>query len=357
MPDAVTLAVDPHLLCLPNPCRSGEQIEAFVLALLGWSSLLRRPDARVLVGDAARMALVDDGEYPQQHRLRQLLHDHSCDVADPETICRITQNLLDRTPSFEDFYGVSAMLVDDAKTRVVPDHLTRRLRERTRAALVEMLVMVSVEQTVGCGTTAGHTIIASSFEESHPTSDPADVECTTELHDWQWASRPRHAIPPLPVTIECRIPLAYSHDALLSQLGVWEVWNNATGEQAAIDAISLCVAEIEESGVARDDKAKFRIGARFLESARGWGFGNRSDYARLLIESCARIVLGIPKQSLEPFRESANSPRQRIREDGALAYRTHLTKKGAGFRLMLWRLPDGTIEFANVGDKDELVIL
>jgi hypothetical protein len=159
------------------------------------------------------------------------------------------------------------------------------------------------------------------------------------------------------VTVECKIPLASSHDALLSQLGVWEVWRNATDERAAVNAINLCVAEIEESGVRPERKPEFRLGASFLESARRWGFGNRSDYARLLIESCARIVLGIPKHSVEPFRESADSHQQRSRDGGALAYRTHLTKKGAGFRLMLWRIPDGTIEFANVGDKDELVIL
>ncbi len=357
MPDALTLAIDPHLLCLPNPCRSLEQIETFVNVLLGWSGILRRTDARVLVSDRTRISLIEDGEYPQQHRLRQLLHEYECEVVDHETICRLTQNLLDRTSSLEDYYGVSAVLIDDSKTNIVPNHLTGRLKEKTRSALVEMLVIVSVEQTIGAGTTAGHTVIASSVETVNAISEPEDVECRTELHDWQWVSNPRFSLPPLPVPIEFKIPLALSHDALLSQLGVWDVWKNAFDEQAAIDAINLCIAEIEEPGARHDLKLEFRLGASFLESARNWGFGTRSDYARLLIESCARIILDIPKQSVEPFRESADSRRQRSRGDGALAFRTHLTKRGAGFRLMLWKLPDGTIEFANVGDKNELVIL
>ena len=357
MPNAMTLAIDPHLLCLPDPCRTLEQIEAFVNALLGWSRMLQRADARILVADASRIALIQEGEYPQQYRLRQLLHQYKCDVADHETICRVTQNLLDRTPSLEDFYGVTAVLFDDRSIHVNPEHLSSRLKKGTSTALAEMLVIVSVEQTIGSGAIAGHTVIASSSEHANVTSDPDDIEFKAELHDWQWASKPMFVLPQLPVQVECKIPLALSHEALLSQLGLWDVWSNATDEQAAIDAIKLCIAEIDVSGKMSIQRPKCQIGSRFLESASNWGFGSRCDYARLLIESCARIILGIPKHPVEPFRESATSSRQRNRSDGALAYRTHLTKKGAGFRLMLWKLTDGTIEFANVGDKDELIIL
>ena len=67
-------------------------------------------------------------------------------------------------------------------------------------------------------------------------------------------------------------------------------------------------------------------------------------------------MLDIPKHELKPFYDRV-SGRQIFRSDGAHAFRTHLTKKRAGLRLMLWKIPDGTIEFANVGDKDELAIL
>jgi len=78
----------------------------------------------------------------------------------------------------------------------------------------------------------------------------------------------------------------------------------------------------------------------------------------VLIESCARIVLGVPKNPIKEFRiNSKPTSDQRVRHDGSLAYRTHLTKKGAGLRLMIWIRPDGTFEFANMGDKDELEIL
>ena len=101
----------------------------------------------------------------------------------------------------------------------------------------------------------------------------------------------------------------------------------------------------------------FRLGPQLLETARRNAFGSRSDLAMNLIESLARILLGVPKNPVEAFREDERptSP-QRRRADGAIARRPHLTKHGAAFRLMFWELADGTIEFANVGPKSELEI-
>jgi hypothetical protein len=357
MPDTLDLAIDPYLMCLPDPCYSPEQIESCVNALLGWSSMLRRQNARVLVADATRIALLEDGEYPHQHRLRELLREHRWEVADHETICRLTQNLLDRTPSLEEFYGVDAVLIDDTNTRVTPDALVERLKSKTRAAFIEMLVILLVEQQA---TTAGdnqQTFIASALQMADEGDAAFDVQCDSELQDWQWLAEARHSLPSLPKAVSGTIPLATSHKTLLRQLGIWEVWKHAEKDQAAIDAIELCIDDLLASGVSGVRRTQFRLGAHFLESARKWGFGGRSDYASVLIESCARIILSIPKHSMDVFRDSADSQRQRARNDGAVAYRTHLTKKGPGFRLMLWKLVNGTIEFANVGDKDELTIL
>lgn len=357
MPDALQLAVDPYLLCLPNPCNSLEQIEDFVNALLGWSSVLRRKDARVLVSDTTRMALLDDGEYPYQHRLRELLRTHKCQSADHETICRLTQNLLECTPSLEESYGVRAILFDEAKTRVTPSVLVDRLRNNTRAALIEMLVIVSVEQQAAISSSRGSTVVASAMDDAGREADPLDIHLSSEVHDWSWIGDEHHPLPQFPAAIMAALPIATSHTALLQQFGVWEVWNNAKSEDSAMDAINLCMEELVASGVDGQHRAAFQLGDRFLESARHWGFGSRSDHARLLVETCARIVLNVPKNTIDEFLEAHSSTRQRRRDDGALAFRTHLTKKGAGLRLMFWKLPGGMIEFANVGDKDELSIL
>jgi hypothetical protein len=83
----------------------------------------------------------------------------------------------------------------------------------------------------------------------------------------------RHPLPSLPMAVAGRIPLATSHGTLLRQLGIWEVWKRAAEDQAAIDAIDLCIGELVASGVSETRRIRFQLGARFLESARIWGFG------------------------------------------------------------------------------------
>lgn len=355
MTESVQLVVDPYLLCLPSPCHSAEQIESFVEALLGWSELIRNPDLSVTVSDAVRLALLDDGEYPYQHRLRGLLQEFRCEVADHETICRLIQRLIDRTQSLEDMLGVQAVLYDENKTSIIPDTLKKRLKERCRSAFMEMLIIISASKLFepGLETT---TMVASVINNVDNKSSPLDIELESELCDLEWTDTARKKPQPLPCDIKDHIPLAVCYEEVSRELGIWTLWRNATNEGAAIDAIELCLHDLIAYGVDGRHRVDYIIGQRFLESARRWGFGSRTDYAMLLVESCARIILGIPKNPLSEFRKNEQSKEQRIRDDGARAYRTHLTKKSAGFRLMLWVLPNGMIEFANVGDKDELII-
>lgn len=144
--ESFQLAIDPYILCLPNPCNSSKEIEAFVDALLGWSTL-QQQNLNVLIADAARIALLEDGEYPHQYRLRDLMREHKCEVADSETVCRLTQSLLDRTPSLEEYYGINSILIAPEKSYILPDAFLSRLKDKTRAAFIEMLVIITTVPT------------------------------------------------------------------------------------------------------------------------------------------------------------------------------------------------------------------
>ncbi|HOO49872.1 MAG TPA: hypothetical protein PLK94_01140, partial [Alphaproteobacteria bacterium] len=132
---------------------------------------------------------------------------------------------------------------------------------------------------------------------------------------------------------------------------------NAGNVEGAIQAIEEVISDIVSNGYDGTKRIDYTIGSNFLTSARKWGFDKNKSDANILIESCARIILDCPKNEVNVFRESENTDKQRKRADGALAFRTHLTKRGVGFRLMFWRHTDGKIEFANVGSKNELEIM
>jgi len=108
------------------------------------------------------------------------------------------------------------------------------------------------------------------------------------------------------------------------------------------------------------DLPAFSIGSNFFQSICENQSGPQSRYGSIVLESCARVVLNTPKNSIDPFMKGqrSKSEDQWVRErDQALAYRTHVTKSGEGLRLVFWRTPSNLVEFANVSVHNDLSLL
>ena len=352
------ITIDPFLLCLPNPCSSVEQLEDFINALVGWQGLIKQGGACVLMSDSARIALSDDDEYPHRHRLSDLLKRHQCDIADENTISKLANGILEKTPSFEEYYGIDALLIDEQGITIDPALIVTRLKPKCRLAFRETLATIAIINQMKPKDTSETMLVASAFGKDRISPLPEEIAVESEIHEVSFMQRDRKFPAELPIKAVDKIPISFSHDELLNRLGVWKVWNNACDEPSVTSAISLCVQNLIASGVSDALRLEYILGPNFLGSVRECGAATRSDYAMVIIESCARIILGIPKNPLKPFRvDSKATSGQRIRGDGSLAYRTHLTQRGVALRLMLWKRPNGLIEFANVGTKGALEIL
>jgi hypothetical protein len=144
MPQVQEILVDPFLLCLPNPCTSSEQLEDFINSLVGWRGLTKRENTHVLLSDSSRIALHEDDEYPHRHRLSQLLKQFQCDIADENTISKLAHGILAKTPSFEDYYGIDAVLVNEKGTRVDPAAILGRLKVKCRSAFAQTLATIYI---------------------------------------------------------------------------------------------------------------------------------------------------------------------------------------------------------------------
>lgn len=348
------LLVDPFLVCLPRDCHDVEELERFVENLLAWSDLLQRGDVRVHFPMSCLEALVDEGQYPYGHELKQMAARLGAAHLSDDFVCRIAQGVLERTPTLEERCSINVVLFDEESCRIEPEVYVTRLAAKTGWGFKHGLAVIA------CFSHSGED---SGFLVASATSPPEEVfrdqeiqvsarvdaiECA-EASD-KWAGL-------LPMKVEHSVPVAFSRESVFEHLGCLRLWGDAQSSDQARDAVVTRIEELIGSGTGHREAVKeFRFGAEFLSSARGHAFGTRSDLAMNLIDSCARIAVGLPKQPVKPFRVSENSDKQRVRGDGACAFRTHLTKAGAGFRLMYWELSDGTIEFANVGTKFELVI-
>jgi hypothetical protein len=349
------IVVDPYLVCLPRKCESIEELEAFVQNLLGWADLLNRGDVNVHFPRACLDGLVESGQYPYGHELKRMTNRFGATHLSEDLVCRVAQRVLDRTPTLEERCSISIVVFDEESYRVEPEVYITRLAEQIGWGLKHGLAVIACYQhhngsRTGFLLASAKSSPAEAFkdEELRVSAHVEEIDSPADADDWAKV---------LPVDIDEAVPVAFSRDSILEQLGVLRLWGDAELEQDARDAIDTRIKELLDTGAAnREHVKRYALGDEFLASARANAFGGRSDLARILIDSCARIVIGVPKQEVKPFRVRETSDEQMLRPDGARAWRTHLTKAGPGYRLMLWTLPDGSVEFANVGPKKELEI-
>lgn len=348
--------VDPFLLCLPNPCNSLDQLEEFINAIVGWRGFLDRTDTCVLLSDSARVALNTDGEFPHRHRLSDLIHQFGCDFADANTISKVANSILERAPSLEDYYGINVVLIEEDSFGIAPLVILERLNVNCRVAFRDNLLIAAInDKDRVTDSHESRIMVASGGATGNPP--PASIAIKADIHDISLISTGSGQQSAFPISISQSIPVFFSHEELTKSLDLWTIWDRASSPERIRLCIDGCVKNLISSGVLVGAISDFVIGKDFIASLHVWSADSRRDYAMVTIESCARIVLGIPKNPVNEFRESAESTaKQRIREDGALAFRTHLTKKGVGLRLLFWKRTDGAIEFSNIGGKDELII-
>jgi len=351
------ILVDPYLVCLPRECEGAEQLDHFVDNLLAWSALFQREGISVYFPQTCLDALIDENQYPYGHELKQMAARFGATHVADDFVCRLAQWVLDRTPTLEERCSIHIVIFDEDSCRVEPEIYVKRLAARIGWGFKHGLAVVACFEH-NAGERSGFLLASarSSSEDAFPDQDVQihahieEVDSPEGLERWAGL---------LPLDVDHSLPVAFSRESVLEHLGSLRLWGNAEAPQQARDAIDARLEERLAGGTGdREAVADFRFGEGFLNSARGHAFGSRSDLAMNLIDSCSRILLGVPKNPMEALREDERpTSRQRQRADGALAWRTHLTKYGPGFRLMFWRLPDGTIEFANVGTKFELEIL
>ena len=350
------IALDPYLLCLPTPCESAVQIEDFVERLLAWKKAIKLRDLRILISEDCINALYGDGQYPYRHQLNRLMQEFPIEFADTETIAQVAQGLLDRLPPLDEVTGIAYALCCDGYPIIVPDALLVRLGPRTQVAFADALVRLAYHY--GIEENGRDCIIASSVL-STDGPEVHEVVVRALIEDIEVTSSGNHTEHVTPVLAERVFSRHLNYESILRVAGPIQLWGEGTSTASAIEAVHVAVNKLAGVDYSLMQARKVAcFGSSFLASVQKNSFTSRHDWLGVLIESCARIIVGEPKNDVRPFRrnESPDAEQRTRSYDDARAFRTHLTGGHEGWRLMLWKWPDGTIEFANVGRKFELEI-
>ena len=348
------LCIDPHLLSLPRmESSTKDDIEDFVSSIIDWGKTVRIDFMKAFVSSTVLDAIEEDGAFPWRVTLDRFLKHYKIEAADSKTVSDVVQFLVNCS-RIEDVVGLKTLLLEVKKTEIAPAFVGERLRSKTRSAFFDMLAMIVMAQH-GYGQDVENVALASlPIDKAEPNLQY--LLYSTEIVEVEWKKDFDDRQIKIPYAINDHLSVFFSRDGLLESIEPLSLWPVTNDIEAACNAIDCCIARLVAAGTTEKKKKLYSVGASFLPTAQNWECGHEGSHAFTLIESCARIVLDIPKHEVRPFYDRT-SGRQISRTDRALAFRTHLTKRGVGLRLMLWKIPDGTIEFANVGNKDELMIL
>lgn len=335
------VVLDPALLAIPNMADSEEEVERIFATVTEWSKhILHRWPIRVVQPARTAEILAASGAFPAGDNIRQLLE--MCNlqhVFNGEDIRRAITAVLGQCATAADVIGSEVDSCTHGSAE--PDILARYTPIAMRDAM-----------TSACATSLLYdwSKVGSWVAPGVPQS-PQEIRFRCQI-DGLTQSRADTSVP-----YSCFGPvrLAERYDAVVGSIGASVVWQSAEQPNdicLAIAAEALTLLRKEQPSATMRDIGHFAVGSDFLDSLVRWQADDNGEFSNVVRESCARIVLGKPKEEVG-FLKRASKPVKR--SDGATARRTHVTKKGVGLRLMFWDTPRG-IEFANIGSKNELSI-
>ncbi len=361
----VVVAIDASLLAVPNLATTKTQVEIIVQRINHWSGstlatgLVQIVQLKDTFGIVALANCVPTGE-----NVRAFLQLHELDsVYSSEDIRRSINTILDRAPFILDELGLEAqkctcISISPELACIYKDQhpmlnsVSRlHLYSGTLRALASLLASTSARE-------AGPMFFASGIANSpsHPVRVRIQVD---EIHLATGFSEIVGAF-----SVAGEIPFTCSMQESALTYGSGSLWNRASDAKGIFFAIITRALEIRRSAGSDENLEhipRFAVGSEFWASLLRVRAGPNSQHGRLVLDTCARVILAIPKYELKPFFGKASSrhgstEQSRRRTDSALAERTHIAKGHEALRLMVWRRASGMVELANVGPKNELAI-
>jgi hypothetical protein len=342
----IAVVIEPALLAVPPIASSEDEVEAIIDRLSAWSSCLTS-------GGVLRIAQMSDttdvlGEtncWPTGPNVTALLELYGLDhVYSPVEVTRLINTILERSITVQMALGFEVTKCTPYPGQPVAPYQAPQLEAAGNNTFATLAAGVR---------TSGIFLAPANFQNSN--------QFRGEVQDISKSQGISLEITP-PFSVFGSVVTVKGPSCVCDALSANDIWNVA---QTSIDihfSILMKMGEIQKSNgqpIAIEKLPAFFVGSDFADSLRANQAGSNSQYGQNVLESCARLILEKPKNAVDPFMKgprSSNQEQWMRGRDGMLAFRTHVTKKGAGLRLVFWQSATGTIELANVAVHDDLTL-
>jgi hypothetical protein len=343
------VALDAALLAIPNSASTGNEAETILGRVVDWSAYLESDSAiRIAQLSGTADTLADLNFFPNPADIDALLTMFALKhVYTVEDIRYSISVILDRAPYFCDLLGSEVRRVSfcAAEPDVLNDYDAglRPAGER----ILSSTACASLIHSEELG-----DILFAALGSRKSDARSVNVHCDID----ELVSHFKLTNLYLPVGTSGTVQVAWSPEDVLTRLSPEAIWKRADDcldIHLAINLEALAIKRSMTPGALPNMVPGFYIGSEFYASLLRNAAGPGGVLADTVRETCARLILGNAKYAVKPLLKGRKT---KIRQDGAVAFRTHVTKHHAGIRLMFWKRTDNVFELANVGPKNELTI-
>lgn len=343
-----SLVLEPAVLAMPALANDEQSITQSIATIIQLSEALRASEFNICLLSEAESLLAQANLYPVSNSIRQSLANSGLShVYTVEDIRRSLHSILQQSHRLEEISGIEFLIPADMQT--VPDVLANRepfvLRESLEITLAHASLMT--EQY-------GRSNVQALLADQHVRQD---IELRANISDIYTpidgpSERPNFC---------CLVALSDSPASFLDQLDGDALWSIADSESEIFAAVCIKARSLRRSTGCPSPKQNcegFSIGKRFVPSMKACQCGPNEKYGFATFETLARVVAKSPLEAPKRLYQLSSTGHRIdvVREDGAIAWRLHVTKSGEGIRLMFWRRRDTSLEFANVGTKADVSI-
>jgi hypothetical protein len=336
----IAIYADPALLALPNGLAdSSDELATLIDRVIELSIWARDCGAFTIVKpDNLEDLLVGAGAFPTFSIVKETLDAGDLsDTFDTRDVLLSLLAIMERAHGAAEAFGVDVSRSDVSGPTLTP--LFDRFPVAVRSMSINALASICLLKSTG-------RLKADAFAVSgHPKLGRQTLPFEAVVEE---LSTSEDLTFDLPVRISGSVEVLSSPKDVLHTgraVSLWCAAQDAAEIHAAVEArVHELVAPDEAAGA----RSRFSIGSEFVRSLKENQAFSDGKFASTVLETCARIAAGTPKYDINDFGVRSN--------DGALGKRTHATKHRPALRLLFWMHCDGEVEFANIGQKNDLDI-
>ena len=335
-----SVTIDAGALAAPAIDSSTDTVYKYVDTLLDWRQLLEKRWVTIHMSRWASDSLFSDGMYPLRDKLKILFRENGVVHVDANTVAILVDTLLRVTPSFETYFKVKDVLMEELS--VEPDILRLSEGDKLQGDLERCLTLIAILRQYCGDPLRNHFLILRYAPDSV-------VTVQAKIHMIEQDRDDLGALPIYPEMFKGEVLICDNFRGLIQCLDASSVLLNSTDSVGLETAIRIALYRSrlgQDEDPDWDDFGDLRIGQQFfrtVEETRGASNALPGKILRAIVEMVDRENMA----AVHAIRTGphGNDPQRMRLKDGAGAMRRDIDQV---YHLHYWSCSNGIVELASV---------